>query len=221
MPTAILESSTMHPTSSDLILRASGINVYYGESHILRDVDLQIPKGEMVCLIGRNGVGKTTLLRSIAGLQPIDDGKIVANLDDFVFAGDSNGVKSALTVLENLRFWNTIFGGKNLHEALSKFHLKKFENRFAGKLSAGQKRRLSLARLLLTDKPIWLLDEPTVSLDKKSMEEFSKILKNHLEVGGAAVIATHIDIGLTSLSLNLEDYKSKPGDINASAEAFL
>jgi heme exporter protein A len=73
----------------------------------------------------------------------------------------------------------------------------------------------------MTDKPIWLLDEPTVSLDKKSMEEFSEILKNHLEMGGAAVIATHIDIGLTSLSLNLEDYKSKPGDINASVEAFL
>ena len=172
-------------------------------------------------MTGSNGVGKTTLLRSIAGLQPIDNGQIVINLDDIVFAGDSNGVKSSLTVLENLRFWNTIFGGKNIKEALSKFHLKKFENRFAGKLSAGQKRRLSLARLLLTDKPIWLLDEPTVSLDKKSLEEFSKILKNHLEAGGAALIATHIDIGFTSLSINLEDYKSAPGDINASAEAFL
>ena len=62
MPTAILESTTMHSTSSDLILKASGVNVYYGESHILRDVDLQIPKGEMVCLIGRNGVGKTLSL---------------------------------------------------------------------------------------------------------------------------------------------------------------
>ena len=68
MPTAILESSTMHPTSSDLILKASGVNVYYGESHILRDVDLQIPKGEMVCLIGRNGVGKTTFLKTLIGL---------------------------------------------------------------------------------------------------------------------------------------------------------
>lgn len=68
MPTAILESSTMHPTSSDLILKASGVNVYYGESHILRNVDLQIPKGEMVCLIGRNGVGKTTFLKTLIGL---------------------------------------------------------------------------------------------------------------------------------------------------------
>ena len=128
-----------------------------------------------------------------------------------------------MTVLENLRFWNAIFGGKNLHEALEKFHLKKLKNRFAGKLSAGQKRRLSLARLLLTDRPVWLLDEPTVSLDKKSMEDFSKILKNHLEAGGAAVVATHIDLGLTlsSLSINLEDYQMKNGNINASAKAFL
>ena len=204
-----------------MLLSVENLAVSRGGICLFEGLNFTVSPGQFISLTGGNGVGKTTLLRSIAGLQPIDDGKIVANLDDFVFAGDSNGVKSALTVLENLRFWNTIFGGKNLHEALSKFHLKKFENRFAGKLSAGQKRRLSLARLLLTDKPIWLLDEPTVSLDKKSMEEFSKILKNHLEVGGAAVIATHIDIGLTSLSLNLEDYKSKLGDINASAEAFL
>ena len=76
MPTAILESSTMHPTSSDLILKASGVNVYYGESHILRDVDLQIPKGEMVCLIGRNGVGKTTFLKTLIGLIQQKSGSI-------------------------------------------------------------------------------------------------------------------------------------------------
>ena len=204
-----------------MLLSVENLAVSRGGICLFEGLDFTVSSGQFISLTGGNGVGKTTLLRSIAGLQPIDDGKIIVDLDDFVFAGDSNGVKTALTVLENLRFWNTIFGGKKLQESLAKFHLKKFENRFAGKLSAGQKRRLSLARLLMTDKPIWLLDEPTVSLDKKSMEEFSEILKNHLEMGGAAVIATHIDIGLTSLSLNIEDYKSKPGDINASAEAFL
>lgn len=204
-----------------MLLSVENLAVSRGGICLFEGLNFTVSAGQFISLTGANGVGKTTLLRSIAGLQPIDDGKIMVDLDDFVFAGDSNGVKTALTVLENLRFWNTIFGGKKLQEALVKFHLKKFENRFAGKLSAGQKRRLSLARLLMTDKPIWLLDEPTVSLDKKSMEEFSEILKNHLEMGGAAVIATHIDIGLTSLSLNLEDYKSKPGDINASVEAFL
>ena len=76
MPTALLESTIMHPTSSDLILKASGVNVYYGESHILRDVDLQIPKGEMVCLIGRNGVGKTTFLKTLIGLLQQKSGSI-------------------------------------------------------------------------------------------------------------------------------------------------
>ena len=76
MPTATLESSIMQPTSSDFILKASGINVYYGESHILRDVDLQIPKGEMICLIGRNGVGKTTFLKTLIGLLQQKSGSI-------------------------------------------------------------------------------------------------------------------------------------------------
>ena len=174
-------------------------------------------------MTGGNGTGKTTLLRSIAGLQPKDEGDILIETDNFIFAGDSNGIKTSLTVSENLRFWSAIFGGKEFEEALEAFHLTKFENRFAGKLSAGQKRRLSLARLMLADKAIWLLDEPTVSLDKKSIEEFSKILKNHLEAGGAAVVATHIDLGLKthSSNINIEDYRTKSGNLNASAGAFL
>ena len=76
MPTEIPKSSTMHPTSTDLILKASGVNVYYGEGHILRDVDLQIPQGEMVCLIGRNGVGKTTFLKTLIGLLQQKSGSI-------------------------------------------------------------------------------------------------------------------------------------------------
>ena len=124
-----------------MLLSVENLAVSRGGICLFEGLNFTVSPGQFISLTGGNGVGKTTLLRSIAGLQPIDDGKIVANLDDFVFAGDSNGVKSALTVLENLRFWNTIFGGKNLHEELSKFQLKKFDNRFAGKLSAGLKRR--------------------------------------------------------------------------------
>ena len=206
-----------------MLLSVDNLSVSRGGKSLFEGLNFTVSSGQFVSINGGNGVGKTTLLRSIAGLQPIDKGKIVVHADNFIFAGDANGVKTALTVLENLRFWSAIFGGNNLHEALEKFHLRKLKNRFAGKLSAGQKRRLSLARLLLTDRPVWLLDEPTVSLDKKSMEDFSKILKNHLEAGGAAVVATHIDLGLTlsSLSINLEDYQMKNGNINASAKAFL
>ena len=206
-----------------MLLSVDNLSVSRGGISLFEGLNFTVSSGQFVSINGGNGVGKTTLLRSIAGLQPIDKGKIVVHADNFIFAGDANGVKTALTVLENLRFWNAIFGGKNLHEALEKFQLSRLKNRFSGKLSAGQKRRLSLARLLLTDRPIWLLDEPTVSLDKRSMQQFSKILKNHLEAGGAAVVATHIDLGLTlsSLSINLEDYQMKNGNINASAKAFL
>ena len=206
-----------------MLLSVDNLSVSRGGKSLFEGLNFTVSSGQFVSINGGNGVGKTTLLRSIAGLQPIDKGKIVVHADNFIFAGDANGVKTALTVLENLRFWNAIFGGNNLHEALEKFHLGKLKNRFAGKLSAGQKRRLSLARLLLTDRPIWLLDEPTVSLDKTSKEAFSEILKNHLESGGAAVVATHIDLGLTigSLNINLEDYQTKSGNINSSAKAFL
>ena len=206
-----------------MLLSVDNLSVSRGGISLFEGLNFTVSSGQFVSINGGNGVGKTTLLRSIAGLQPIDKGKIVVHADNFIFAGDANGVKTALTVLENLRFWNAIFGGNNLHEALEKFHLRKLKNRFAGKLSAGQKRRLSLARLLLTDRPIWLLDEPTVSLDKTSKEAFSEILKNHLEAGGAAVVATHIDLGLTlgSLNINLEDYQTKSGNINSSAKAFL
>ena len=206
-----------------MLLSVDNLSVSRGGISLFEGLNFTVSSGQFVSINGGNGVGKTTLLRSIAGLQPLDKGKIVVDSDNFIFAGDANGVKTALTVLENLRFWSAIFGGKNLHEALEKFHLRKLKNRFAGKLSAGQKRRLSLARLLLTDRPIWLLDEPTVSLDKTSKEAFSEILKNHLEAGGAAVVATHIDLGLTlgSLNINLEDYQTKSGNINSSAKAFL
>ncbi len=206
-----------------MLLSVDNLSVSRGGMSLFEGLNFTVSTGEFVLINGGNGVGKTSLLRSIAGLQPIDKGKISINADNFIFAGDANGIKTSLTVLENLRFWSAIFGGKNLHEALEKFQLRRLKNRFSGKLSAGQKRRLSLARLLLTDRPIWLLDEPTVSLDKRSMQQFSKILKNHLEAGGAAVVATHIDLGLTlsSLSINLEDYQMKNGNINASAKAFL
>jgi len=206
-----------------MLLSVDNLSISRGGKSLFEGLNFNVSSGQFVSVSGSNGIGKTSLLRSIAGLQPMDKGKIVVHADDFIFAGDANGIKTTLTVLENLKFWSAIFDGKNVHEALEKFDLRKLKNRFAGKLSAGQKRRLSLARLLLTDRPLWLLDEPTVSLDKKSMKGFSKILRNHLEAGGAAVVATHIDLGLTpsALCINLEDYQMKNGNINASDRAFL
>ena len=206
-----------------MLLSVDNLSVSRSGKRLFEGLNFNVSPGQFVSISGGNGVGKTSLLRSIAGLQPMDKGKIVVHADEFIFAGDANGIKTTLTVLENLKFWSAILDGKNVHEALEKFDLIKLKNRLAGKLSAGQKRRLSLARLLLTDRQLWLLDEPTVSLDKKSMKDFSKVLRNHLETGGAAVVASHIDLGLTlnTLCINLEDYQMKNGNINASATAFL
>ena len=139
-----------------MLLSVDNLSVSRGGVSLFEGLNLTLSSGQFISLTGGNGTGKTTLLRSIAGLQPIDEGEILIKTDNFIFAGDSNGIKTSLTVSENLRFWSAIFGGKEFEEALEVFHLTKFENRFAGKLSAGQKRRLSLARLMLADKAIWL-----------------------------------------------------------------
>ena len=139
-----------------MLLSVDNLSVSRGGVSLFEGLNLTLSSGQFISLTGGNGTGKTTLLRSIAGLQPIDEGEILIETDNFIFAGDSNGIKTSLTVSENLRFWSAIFGGKEFEEALEAFHLTKFENRFAGKLSAGQKRRLSLARLMLADKAIWL-----------------------------------------------------------------
>ena len=205
-----------------MFVKIRNLTKIYNNFCAVNKINFQIEKNKTIGLLGPNGCGKTTTIGMMLGLVTPTEGEILIDTDNFIFAGETNGIKTSLTVSENLRFWSAIFGGKEFEEALEVFHLTKFENRFAGKLSAGQKRRLSLARLMLADKAIWLLDEPTVSLDKKSMEEFSKILKNHLEAGGAAVVATHIDLGLKthSSNINIEDYRTKSGNLNASAGAF-
>jgi heme exporter protein A len=154
-----------------------------------------LPQHALV-LHGPNGIGKTTLLRTIAGLQPALDGKIVAPPDSFAYAAHADGIKPTLTVRENLAFWASIFCKPDIAPALAAMNLGSLTDRPASTLSAGQKRRLGLARLMVTGRPIWLLDEPTVSLDVASTALFVAMIHRHLGQGGSAVIASHIDLGL-------------------------
>ena len=170
---------------------------YPDGTNALRDVSLSIEEGEMLALIGQNGSGKTTLLRTLAGLTPPLRGQIDAAPDSIAYAGHADGLKAQLSVAENLDFWAGVFGTTGIDPAVAAFDLAELLARRAGELSAGQKRRLSLARLLVTGRPIWCLDEPTVSLDTENVARFARAVEAHLAGGGSAIIATHIELGLS------------------------
>ena len=199
------------------------LSVARGGVPVLAGLSFQLRPGEALILRGPNGAGKTTLLRTLAGLQPPLSGEIDGADDDIAYAAHSDGLKAMLTVTENLRFWAEVFGTGDIAPALSAFDLTELHDRLAGTLSAGQKRRLGLARLLVTGRPVWMLDEPTVSLDTRATALFADAVRRHMGQGGSALIATHIDLGLEGASvLDVSPYRADPrARAGASDEAFL
>ena len=204
-----------------MILTVRDLAVTRGGLAILEGVSFDLAAGEALVLRGPNGVGKTTLLRSVAGLQPAEQGQVYGAEDQIAYAGHSDGLKAMLSVTENLRFWASVFGVTDIEPALVSFDLTELRGRMAGTLSAGQKRRLGLARLMVTGRPIWVLDEPTVSLDTASVALFAEAVRTHLKGGGSALMATHIDLGLAEARvLDLTPFKAKPR-ARQMDEAFL
>ncbi len=130
-------------------------------------------------------------------------------------------MKSTLTVAENLTFWARIYGTSDVAEALAAFALVDLAERQAQNLSAGQRRRLGLARLLVTGRPVWALDEPTVSLDAEAVGHFVRAVRRHLSGGGLALVATHVDLGLDADTLYLAPFQARPPEIAGFDEAFL
>lgn len=203
-------------------LSVDNLSVARGGIAVLEGVSFIVNTGEALILRGPNGIGKTTLLRALAGLQPALCGDINAPSESIAYAAHSDGIKHVLSVRENLEFWADVFGTKDIAPAISAFELGPLANRSAGALSAGQKRRLGLARLLVTARPIWILDEPTVSLDTHAVAMFANAIKSHLATGGIALIATHIDLGLEADILDIAPFKAKPVNIqNDEMEGFL
>jgi len=193
-----------------------------GGAAVLAGVTLKVGAGQGLVLRGPNGIGKTTLLRTLAGLQPALKGDVIADTDSTAYASHADGVKEALSVRENLAFWAEVHGSTLNDAAFDHFDIADLKDRIAGTLSAGQKRRLGLARLAVVNRPVLLLDEPTVSLDGFSVKLFAKFLRDeHLAKGGAAVIATHIDLGLDLPEMDLTPFKAAATDTGASDEAFL
>ncbi len=181
-----------------MVLTVHDLACARGPAQVLAGVSFSLAEGEALILRGPNGAGKTTLLRTLAGLTPPLSGTVTHAQGALAYGGHADGLKAQLTVAENLAFWARIFGTHDIAPALDAYALDDLADRPAGELSAGQKRRLSLARLLVTGRPIWCLDEPTVSLDTENTGRFAAAVQAHLATGGAALLATHIELGLPS-----------------------
>lgn len=193
-------------------LSAENLVLQRGQRTLIEHLSFTVAAGEVMLLTGPNGAGKTTLLRSIAGFLTPAAGTIAlrGGSDEHTageqahFVGHANGVKSSLTVVENLEFWAAYLAPASdrqarldrIDAALDAFRLVSLADIPAGYLSAGQKRRLGLARLLLAHRPLWLLDEPTSSLDDASSERLCVTINEHIASGGLAIAATHLDLGL-------------------------
>ena len=171
---------------------------------MLHDLSFGVASGEALLLTGPNGAGKSTLLRTLAGfLAPIRGRVTLSGADPELsiaeqahFVGHLNAVKASLTVAENAAFWVGFLGGAPSSGALTRFGLAALADIPAGFLSAGQKRRLALARLLIARRPLWLLDEPTAALDAAASAILTEVVDAHVKQGGVAVVATHVPLGL-------------------------
>jgi heme exporter protein A len=185
-----------------------------GDVTVLDGLGFRVAAGGALILRGPNGAGKTTLLRTLAGLTPPVRGRIAPGPEAMAYAGHADGLKAQLTAAENLGFWTAVYGtgaGAEAMAALDGFGLASLATRPAQYLSAGQKRRLGLARLTVSGRPVWLLDEPTVSLDRESVGAFAGRVAAHCAAGGIAVIATHVELGLAAAEvLDLAPFRAAP-----------
>ncbi len=196
-------------------MRVENLVVGRGGVAVLEGIRFTLRAGQVMVLRGPNGSGKTTLLRSLAGLQPPMAGTIEAPAESIAYAAHADGLKSTLTVRENLDFWAKIHATGPVDAVLERFNLTALATRPAASLSAGQKRRLGLARLLVTGRAIWLLDEPTVSLDTASVAIFAGVVREHVAGGGAALIATHIELGLEAEVFDVRGLRADPDGTTA------
>ncbi|MBB4198614.1 heme ABC exporter ATP-binding protein CcmA [Rhodoblastus sphagnicola] len=191
-------------------LSARSVSVDRGGRAIVKNIHFELRAGEALVALGRNGAGKSTLLRAIAGFLPLSGGELThageaseAPLPELChYVGHADGLKSALTASENLEFWARMLAtpssGESLapSQALHRMGLKRLADFPVAYLSAGQKRRVALARLFVSPRPLWILDEPATALDVASQEILGEAFARHRASGGMIIAATHAPLGL-------------------------
>jgi heme exporter protein A len=196
-------------------LSGRGVRCVRGGREVFSSLDFEASSGEALGVVGPNGAGKTSLLRLIAGVLAPAGGSIVleGGEDELTLAeqshylGHRDALKPALSVSENLRFWRDFLGGMKSDPAenLAIVELDHAARLPAAYLSAGQRRRLSIARLLTVRRPVWLLDEPTNALDTAGQKLFSTLMGDHLARGGLIIAATHMPLGIAARTLRVGD----------------
>ena len=195
-----------------LRLLGHAVRCVRGGREVFSDLDFEVASGDVLAITGPNGAGKTSLLRLVAGLIlpaggsiELEGGEDELTLPDQAhYLGHRDAMKPALSVLENLSFWRGFLGGDgDTLECLAAVGLDHAAHLPAAYLSAGQRRRLSIARLLATRRPIWLLDEPTSALDVAGQALFVGVINDHLARGGLVMAATHTPLGVAAQELRI------------------
>jgi len=195
------------------MLEVRGLECARGDHRLFTGLNFQLQGGELLRLRGSNGSGKTSLLRTLCGLLEPVEGEVLwkgenirAQRDEFnaelLYLGHNNGVKSELTGFENLRINNALCGRSLvddlLYGALAEIGLGGREDLPVQVLSQGQKRRVALARLLLSDAALWILDEPFTALDVNAVAQLARLIEGHLQKGGMAVYTTHQEVEMSA-----------------------
>lgn len=182
------------------LISAAGLSLERGGRTLLTGVGLAVAPGQALIVHGPNGSGKTTLLRALAGLVRPAAGSITrVEAGEVAFLGHADGLKPAETVGEALEFWARLFGADAMavEHAMASYAIAHLSRRGCDRLSAGQRRRVALARVLLSGRRLWLLDEPAAPLDARGRTLLARAVEHHCAQGGAVVAATHVDLGWT------------------------